>query len=119
MARFRLGEPSAIVAQLFKLMVSGNVNAIEDYVLWGANGIRDSVAQGAGIWTDNVSLSTAGIDANNTFSLDATTLGNSPTDYQVAASSLGTFSTSAIPEPSSLVILGLLSGASAIRRRRS
>lgn len=95
----------------------GSSAAIEDYVLWGANGVRDSVAQAAGIWTDNTALSVAGIDANNTFTLDLTTGGNSPADYQVAAASLG--SVSVVPEPSSLTILGLFSGAALLRRRRN
>lgn len=94
----------------------GSSAAIEDYFLWGANGVRDSVAQAAGIWTDNLSLATTGIDANNTFSLDVNTIGNAPADYQVSGSTLGSFST--VPEPSSLAILGLFAGASVIRRRR-
>jgi len=93
----------------------GSASAIEDYVLWGANGIRDLVAQNAGIWTDNDSIDVSGLGAGDTIQLSLSQDGNSAGDYSVAAQTLGV--AQSVPEPSSLA-LASLAGIGLLRRKR-
>jgi hypothetical protein len=68
----------------------GSASAIEDYILWGDDGIRDFVAQNAGIWTDNDSINVSGMGVGETIQLSPGTPGNSASDYFIGPSSLGT-----------------------------
>lgn len=67
----------------------GSSSAIEDYVLWGANGIRDLTAQNAGIWVDNDAIDLSGAGPGDTIQLSAGQPGNEASHYTVAASSIG------------------------------
>ncbi|MGC6564796.1 MAG: PEP-CTERM sorting domain-containing protein [Akkermansiaceae bacterium] len=89
--------------------------AIDDYILWGANGIRDIVAEGAGIWTDNNSIDVSGRSLGETLQLNPAEPGNSASDYFIAPSSFGSVN---IPEPSSLLFVCLGAWGFASRRRR-
>jgi len=66
-----------------------STSAIEDYILWGGSGIRDATAQGAGIWTDNDAIGVSGLGAGQTIQLTSGAAGNQASDYEIAASSLG------------------------------
>ena len=101
----------------------GNSNAIEEYVQWGADfGARDSVADGAGIWTngdfiDVTSLATGeSVQLNPNGSSNANGhLGISSDDYFFAPSSFGVAN---VPEPGSAIVLTGLAGLVLIRRKR-
>lgn len=93
----------------------GSAAAIVDYVAWGTpTGFRDTVAQTAGIWTDNDQLALPA--AGDTIQLNFGSPGNAASDYSSAAATLGVF----VPEPSSVAILmlGMLSMAGVVRRRK-
>lgn len=79
-------------------------SAIEEYILWGADGIRDIVAQDAGLWTDNESINVAALGAGETLQLGAGLAGNAASDYFIGSETLG----SVVPEPGtwSLLLLG-------------
>ena len=94
----------------------GSASAIEDYVLWGANGIRDLVAQNAGLWTDNAFIDVSAVNPGETLQAIPGTDGLGPSEWVLAPSTLGA---SNIPEPTTsslgaLALIGLLG-----RRRRS
>ncbi|NNC87418.1 MAG: hypothetical protein HKN82_03030, partial [Akkermansiaceae bacterium] len=63
--------------------------SLQDYVLWGGNGVRDSVAQTKGIWIDNDEIVITGIAAGETLQLKPGLPGNSAADYEIAPSTLG------------------------------
>ena len=94
----------------------GSSSSIEDYVSWGVNGVRDSVAAAAGIWTDNDPIDLTGIDAgDNTVQLTVGENGNSAASYQFAAGTLGATN---VPEPTT-GLLGLIGVGLLARRRRA
>ncbi|MEM9480571.1 MAG: hypothetical protein AAGA58_13030 [Verrucomicrobiota bacterium] len=88
--------------------------AIEDYVLWGSVGIRDIVAQNAGLWTDNQSIDISGLGAGQTLQANLGTTGNGPSEWFLADSTLGSAN---IPEPTA-ALMGLLGFALIFRRRK-
>ncbi len=92
----------------------GSSAAIEDYIAWGGDGIRDSVAQGAGIWTGGNFIDVSGL-GGNTIQLGFGETGEQAGDYLFASSTLGSI---AVPEPSSLAVVGLIGIAGIMRRRR-
>jgi hypothetical protein len=94
----------------------GSASAIEEYIAWGGNGIRDSVAATAGIWDNGLSVDVSGLADGLSVQLTPGTAGNSVVDYSVGASSIGTIA--AIPEPASAAFL--LSGLAVVllKRRR-
>jgi hypothetical protein len=67
----------------------GSSGAIEDYVLWGANGIRDFTAALAGIWIDNDSIDVSGIAVGETIQLGGGLPGNEASEYSIGPSGLG------------------------------
>lgn len=81
----------------------GSASAIEDYIAWGGPGIRDVVAQNAGIWTvdDFIDVSTLG--TGETIQLDGASTGISFSEYFFATETLGQFT--AVPEPTSLAVI--------------
>ena len=91
----------------------GTASAIEDYVLWGASGIRDLTAENAGIWTDNDSIDVSGLGAGETVQLGIGLPGDSAADYTTGTGTLGSTN---VPEPS--IGLLALSGLCFLARRR-
>ncbi len=91
----------------------GSASAIEDYVLWGAKGIRDIVAENAGIWTDNDSIDVSGILPGETLLVLPGTEGNASTEWTTGTGTLGTAN---VPEPASAAIATL--GLTALLRRK-
>ncbi len=91
----------------------GSASAIEDYVLWGANGIRDLTAQTAGIWIDNDSIDHTSLVLGETIQLIAGLPGHQAAHYAIGPSSLGV--DNSIPEPATL---GLLLAGLAFAGRR-
>lgn len=83
----------------------GNAANIEDYILWGAFGTRDSVAQTAGIWTDNDFIDVSSLNAGETIQLRNGFSGDQASDYLIGAGTLGAITN--VPEPSSFVLFGL------------
>jgi len=67
----------------------GSATAMEDYILWGANGIRDFVAQNAGIWIDNDEIDVSGLVAGDTIQLGLGLPGDQASDYFIGPSTLG------------------------------
>jgi hypothetical protein len=85
----------------------GSAANIVDYVAWGANATRDSVAAAAGIWADGSFVSVTGITAGQTIQLKPGLPGNALGDYQLAASTIG-INQVQVPEPTTLaLIIGL------------
>jgi hypothetical protein len=65
-------------------------NSMVDYVCWGGDSTgRDTVAAAKGIWGSGTFVTVAGITAGQTIQLKVGEDGNSFTDYQLAASTLG------------------------------
>ncbi|MEM6687833.1 MAG: PEP-CTERM sorting domain-containing protein [Planctomycetota bacterium] len=91
----------------------GSTSAIEDYILWGNPGIRDIVADNAGLWIDNESIDVSGIGAGETIQLLSGT-GVQASEYGIAPATLGFVA--AVPEPS--VTLVLSAGALIVSARR-
>ncbi len=87
---------------------------IVDYVGWGANGTRDSVAAAAGIWGDGTFVNVTAITAGQTIQLKQGLAGNSVADYQLAASTIGF---NQVPEPTTATLAGLALLALARRQR--
>ena len=71
--------------------------AIEDYVAYGGNGTRDSVAQTAGIWTNDTFVAIAGIGAGETIQLELDQFGDAADEYFVGDGTLGV--AQSVPEP--------------------
>jgi len=90
--------------------------AIVDYIAWGANGTRDSVAESAGLWTDDTFIDVTGLGSNS-ISLDLGDAGGSVADYSFAAASFGT--AQSIPEPTGVSLLGLSLVSLLARRKRA
>ncbi len=63
--------------------------AIVNYILWGGNGIRDSVAAAAGLWIDNDSIDVSGLSVGDSVQLSPNAAGNQAGDYFVGTASLG------------------------------
>jgi phosphodiesterase/alkaline phosphatase D-like protein len=62
---------------------------MRDYVGWGADGVRDSVAAAKGIWGSGTFVSVTGITAGQTIQLGAGLSGNQQSHYSLAASTIG------------------------------
>jgi hypothetical protein len=92
----------------------GNAANIVDYVGWGADGVRDSVAATAGIWVNGTFVNVAGSGPGQTIQLGFGLPGNSVSDYQINPSTIG-FAQS-VPEPSSFAIM-MLGGIALLARR--
>ena len=93
---------------LYNTNIFTSSDAIVDYVLWGANGIRDSVAAAAGIWIDNDSIDVSGLTVGDSVQLSLNAPGNQAGDYFVGLASLGV--AQSIPEPSSIAFFGVAAG---------
>lgn len=93
----------------------GSTSALEDYVAWGGNGIRDVVADSKGIWDDNTFVNVSSI-TTQTFQVSFGNVGNANTEYIVAESTLGT--AQSIPEPSTIVFMGVAGLGGFFMRRR-
>lgn len=91
----------------------GDAGNMVDYVGWGANGQRDSVAATKGIWGNGTFVNVTGITAGQTIQLKQGFAGNSVGDYQLAASTIGAIQ---VPEPTAAALLGF--GLLALARRR-
>lgn len=68
----------------------GSSASLLDYVGWGADGVRDSVAAAKGIWGLGTFVSVTGIQPGQTIQLGQGLAGNAFTDYSLAASTIGT-----------------------------
>ena len=68
----------------------GDSGNMVDYVSWGGDGIRDDTAALIGIWAAGTSVDVTGITAGQTIQLKVGEDGNSFSDYELAASTLGT-----------------------------
>ena len=91
----------------------GSSAAIEEYIAWGGDGFRDNVADGAGLWTTGDFIDVTGLSAGDSLQLIPGASSASSSDYVFGAPSFG-----AIPEPSSAIVLGLVSTALLVRRRK-
>jgi hypothetical protein len=91
----------------------GSSASLVDYVGWGADGVRDSVAEGGGIWVSGSFVPVSGISAGQTIQLGQGLAGNVAADYQLAASTIGV---NQVPEPGTALLAGL--GALTLLRRR-
>ncbi len=70
----------------------GSSAAIETYVAWGANvGVRDTVANGAGIWTTNDFIDIAEMGVNETIQLTIGEDSVESTDFEFGSSTFGSF----------------------------
>ena len=92
----------------------GNSTAIVDYLSWGADSTRDSVAAAAGIWDSGTFIDTSSLTAGQTIQLNENSVGNGIGDSSIGSANFGV-----VPEPSTglLALLGSLSLIS--RRKRS
>ncbi len=79
----------------------GDPANMRDYVSWGGDAIRDSVAAQLGIWVDGTSVNVSAIAAGQTIQLKYHEDGNSFSDYELAPSTLGV---NQIPEPASALL---------------
>ena len=109
----------------------GSSSAIVDYLEWGGDGIRDSVAAAVSptpIWENTGSstdyIDVSGLITGSTIQLNLDSLGNelagnSAGDYSILPSSFG--AAAAVPEPSSFLFLSLtvVFGGCWCRLRRS
>ncbi len=90
---FTLGESFITDASgelgLYTTNSFGSSTAIVDYVGWGADGVRDSVASSAGIWASGTFVDVAAIQAGETIQLKQSLPGNGKDDYELAASTIG------------------------------
>jgi hypothetical protein len=68
---------------------SGSGAPIEDYILWGADGRRDFVAQAAGIWIDNDWIDVSGLGTGDTIQLALGRPGDQASEYFIGPESLG------------------------------
>lgn len=93
----------------------GSAAAIEDYVLWGANGIRDIVAQNAGIWTDNDFIDISGIGPGETLQLSPGLPGDDESEYIIAT---GTIGSANVPEPATACCFLISTSMVLLRRSR-
>jgi len=93
----------------------GSSNAIVDYVSWNSTGIRDNVANAAGLWETNETISFTSLEAGETLQALAGTDGLGPTQWSIGSSTLGLTN---IPEPSTTVLISLFSGILLTTRRR-
>ncbi len=89
---------------------------IRDYVAYGADGQRDNVANGAGIWTTGTFVEVAGIAAGETLQLLPGADGNSTASYVLGASTIGNATN--VPEPGAVFLLLASAAGCAVRRRR-
>lgn len=88
---------------LYKSNSFASTTAMEDYVLWGATGVRDSVAQTKGIWTDNEFIVVTNMTTGDSLQLDVGFSGNDAEEYFVGPSSLGVAQSLVVPEETNLV----------------
>lgn len=91
----------------------GSATNMVDYVGWGADGTRDSVAAAKGIWASGTFVAVTGITAGQTIQLKQGLAGNSVDDYSLAASTIGF---NQVPEPTVSLLAGL--GLFVLGRRR-
>jgi hypothetical protein len=94
----------------------GSATNMVDYVAWGANATRDSVAATKGIWGNGTFVNVTGISSGHTIQLDYRSAGNQVSDYSLAPSSIG-LNQVQIPEPTVGLLAGL--GLFALNRRRN
>lgn len=99
---------------LYAINSFGSAAVIADYVLWGADGNRDFVAENSGIWINNDEIDISGLGVGDTIQLGLGLPGNSAADYSLGAGTLGAAN---IPEPS-VALLSLLGVLGVIHRRR-
>lgn len=100
---------------LFSSSAFSSSAAIVDYVLWGdgnSTGVRDSVAQQAGLWVDNEAIDVTLLGSDQTIQLADLTQGNRASDYSFGSANFG-----AVPEPSA-ALLGVMALPALLRRRR-
>jgi len=88
---------------LYSTSSFSSASSIEDYVLWGASGARDSVAELAGIWTDNDFIDISGLAAGDSIQLGLGLAGNAVSDYIFAPETFG--SAQSVPEPGTALLL--------------
>lgn len=67
----------------------GSASSQIDYVSWGADGVRDSVAGTKGIWESGTFVDVTGMVAGQTLQLGQGLPGNSKDEYSLAASTIG------------------------------
>lgn len=94
----------------------GSAANMVDYVSWGADATRDSVAAAKGIWAAGTFVSVTGITAGQTIQLGQGLAGNSVSDYSLATSTIGF---NQVPEPTVGLLAGLGLFALGRRRRRN
>jgi len=80
-----------------------STTAMQDYVLWGDVGFRDSVADSKGIWTDNEYIIVTNMTTGDSLQLDIGFTGNDADEYFVGPSSLGVAQSLIVPEETNLV----------------
>ena len=89
--------------------------AIVDYVSWNTTGRRDNVADAAGLWETNQSISFDSLGAGDTLQALAGTDGFGPSQWVIGNSTLGITN---VPEPSTTGLICLVAGAMLTTRRR-
>jgi len=102
---------------LYSSAAFGSSAAIVDYLAWGANGVRDSVADAAGIWANSSFLDVSNLAAGETIQLGSNSSGNDVGSYFVTPTTIGAVNT--IPEPTASILVALGVGVSVCRRTRS
>ena len=105
---------------LYSAALFSEPTALVDYVLWGFDGVRDSVAEAAGLWIDNDAIDTSSLGPGETVQLDRNRPGDAASDYILAPDTLGL--AQSIPEPSpffcGLALLFLRMGLGRLSRAR-